>query len=324
MSSNTDGKIDLSFTRERGSGGLTEPTYSGALSFARRRYSKELDNVDVAVVGIPYDLATTSRPGARLGPRAVREASAMVAWDRVHEWEFDPFDRLSVIDYGDVFFDPGVPQRVPEQIEQQFRDIHSKGVKTLMLGGDHFVTYPVLKSIASFYDEPLSLVHFDAHSDTWAEDTKTINHGTMFYHAAKEGLIDPSRSIQLGLRTYNDDNHGFNIFTAEAVNSLGVEHIVQEIITLTNGRPVYLTFDIDCLDPSMAPGTGTPVIGGLTTMQAQQIVRGLRGINLVAADVVEVAPQYDVSQITSLAAATLAMNLVGLFADCTVPNDRGY
>ena len=180
MSSNSDGKIDLSFTREKGTGTQTEPTYSGALSFARRRYTKDLDGVDVAVVGVPFDLATSSRPGARLGPRAVREASSMVAWDRVHEWDYDPFSRLSVIDYGDVYFNHGFPQNTPEEITEQFRAIHSTGTKTLMLGGDHFSTYPVLKSLAPFHDEPLSLIHFDAHSDTWAEDQKTLHHGTMF------------------------------------------------------------------------------------------------------------------------------------------------
>ncbi len=315
MSSNSDGKIDLAFTREKGTGTLTEPTYSGALSFARRRYTKDLAGVDLAVVGIPFDLATSSRPGARLGPRAIREASSMVAWDRVHGWEYDPFSQLSVVDYGDVWFNHGEPQHVPAQITEQFRKIHETGTKTLMLGGDHFVTYPVLKSLADFYDAPLSLIHFDAHCDTWAEDKKTIHHGTMFYHAAREGLIAPELSAQIGIRTYNDEDHGFNIFSAETVHNKGVAHILKTILEIVGDNPVYLTFDIDGLDPSMAPGTGTPVVGGLTTLQAQQMLRGLRGINLVGADVVEVAPAYDVSQITALAGATMAMNLVGLFAE---------
>lgn len=315
MSSNSDGKIDLAFTRDKSGPTQTEPTYSGALSFARRRYTKNLDDVDVAVVGVPFDLATTSRPGARLGPRAVREASAMVAWDRVHEWEYDPFSRISVVDYGDVYINHGEPQTIPAKITEQFQVIHASGTKTLMLGGDHFATYPVLKSLAEFYEKPLSLIHFDAHSDTWAEDKKTIDHGTMFYHAAKEGLVDPARSAQIGIRTYNDDSHGFNLFSSETVRSIGIAEIIEKVRSIVAENPVYLTFDIDCLDPSMAPGTGTPVVGGLTTMEAQQILRGLRGINLAGADVVEVAPAYDVSQITALAAATMVMNLVGLFAE---------
>lgn len=315
MSSDDEQHVDLAFTRPQGTGTLTEPTYSGALSFARRRYAKDLTDVDLAIVGIPFDLATSSRPGARLGPRAIREASSMVAWDRVHEWEYDPFSRLRVIDYGDVLFNHGVPQHVPQEIVDQFALIHDAGVKTLALGGDHFCSYPVLKSLARHYDEPLALIHFDAHSDTWAEDLQTLHHGTMFYHAAKERLIAPEHSTQIGIRTFNKDTHGFTVLSAEHVRRVGVEAVVQDVLERVGSRPVYLTFDIDGLDPSMAPGTGTPVVGGLTTMEAQQMLRGFRGINLVGADVVEVAPMYDHSQITALAAATLAMNIIGLFAD---------
>ena len=306
--------IDFSFTRESDKSFTVEPTYSGVLSFARRRYTKDLVSADLAVVGIPYDLATTSRPGARLGPRAVREASTLIAWDRVHEWSFNPFEKIAVVDFGDVLFDLGLPQQIPAAVSQQFSEIFETNTKTLMLGGDHFCTYPVLKALAKKHDEPLALIHFDAHSDTWAEDQQSLNHGTMFYHAAKEGLVDPASSVQIGLRTYNEEDHGFNILTAETVRAQGVEKVIQSILEITNDKPVYLTFDVDCLDPSVAPGTGTPVIGGLDSMEAQQILRGLAGINLIGADVVEVAPAYDVSQITALAAATMAMNIVCLFA----------
>ncbi|MEP1230416.1 MAG: agmatinase, partial [Litorimonas sp.] len=306
--------IDLAFTRKAGSGTLSEPTFSGALSFARRRYSKDLKGCDLAVIGLPYDLATTARPGARFGPRAVREASAMIAWDRVHGWEFDPFENLSIIDYGDVLFDAGVPASIPDVVEAQFKTVHSAGVKTLMLGGDHFSTYPVLKSLVAVEKEPISLIHFDAHSDTWEDDGQRIDHGTMFYHAAKQGLVDPSRSVQIGIRTFNEKTHGFNILSAEDVRRQGTESVINAVHDIVGDRPAYITFDIDCLDPSMAPGTGTPVIGGLTTMEAQIILRGLRGINLRSSDVVEVAPAYDHAQITALAGATIAMNLVALFA----------
>lgn len=309
--------IDLAFTRKPGSGTRVEPTYSGALSFARRRYTKDIENCDLAIIGIPLDLATTSRPGARFGPRAVREASAMVAWDLVHGWGLDPFETLRVIDYGDVLFDQGMPASVPDEIEQQFHPLHTKGVKTLMLGGDHFTTYPVLKSLAKTHKEPLSLIHFDAHSDTWEEDGKRIDHGTMFYHAAKEGLIAPERSIQIGIRTHNEKTHGFTILSAENVRAMGPQEVSKRARDIVGNHPVYVTFDIDCLDPSYAPGTGTPVIGGLTSMEAQQILRGLRGINIVSGDVVEVAPAYDSAQITALAGATMAMNLIALFATST-------
>ena len=307
-------KVDLAFTRKLGSGTVSEPTFSGALSFARRRYSNDLAGCDLAIIGLPYDLATTARPGALYGPRAVREASAMIAWDRVHGWEFDPFETLSVIDYGDVLFDAGAPTSIPEVVETQFKTVHGAGVKTLMLGGDHFSTYPVLKSLAAVEKQPISLIHFDAHSDTWEDDGKRIDHGTMFYHAAKEGLVDPKHSAQIGIRTFNEKTHGFNILSAEDVRSQGAEAVIKSIREIVGDRPAYITFDIDCLDPSMAPGTGTPVVGGLTTMEAQLILRGLGGINLRSADVVEVAPAYDHAQITALAAATIAMNLVALFA----------
>jgi len=307
-------EIDLAFTRKPGPGYAVEPTYSGALSFARRRYTKDLEGCDVAVVGVPFDLATTSRPGARLGPRAIRAASSMVAWDRVFGWEFDPFEKLSVIDYGDILFDQGIAEKIPNEIKNQFRNVHSKGIATLMLGGDHFSTYPVLQSLAEEYDEPLSLIHFDAHSDTWKDDGPRIDHGTMFYHAMKNGFIAPERSVQIGIRTYNKDTHGFNIFSAEDVVAKGEEIIAKKARDIVGQHPVYLTFDIDCLDPSMAPGTGTPAIGGLTTMQAQKILRGLRGINLKSADIVEVAPAYDVSDITALSASTMALNCLALIA----------
>lgn len=263
---------------------------------------------------MPYDGAVTARPGARFGPRGIRTASAMIAWDRVFGWDVDPVEVLSIVDYGDVIFDNGKPDQVPAEIEKQFRDIHAKGVSTLMLGGDHFCTYPVLKSLAQEYDQPLSLIHFDAHSDTWEDEDGRIDHGTMFYHAAKQGIIDPKTSVQIGIRTHNDETHGFTIISAEEVRKCGTADVAKTVREVVGNNPAYLTFDIDCLDPAFAPGTGTPVIGGLTSMEAQQILRGFKGLNIKSADVVEVAPAYDVSDITSLAAATIAMNCLALMA----------
>ncbi|MEN7342481.1 MAG: agmatinase [Pseudomonadota bacterium] len=318
--------IDLAMSRSDDRTGGVEPSFSGVLSFMRRRYTKSLDNVDVAVVGLPFDLATTSRPGARLGPRAVREASSMIAWDRVHGWDYDPFERLAVVDYGDVLVDASQPEALTRYITDAFGAIYTVGARTLMLGGDHYASYPVLCALREQYDAPLALVHFDAHSDTWgAGEPKGIDHGTMFYHAANEGIIDPSISVQLGLRTHNPDTHGFNIMTAEAVAASTPDAIADYVRSIVGDRPVYLTFDIDCLDPAFAPGTGTPVMGGLSSLQAQQILRGLRGINIVSGDVVEVAPAYDVSQITAIAAATIGANIIALmsasreFADSGTP-----
>jgi agmatinase len=223
------------------------------------------------------------------------------------------FDRLAVVDYGDVNFDHGMPETVIGDIEKQIADIIKGGTATLCLGGDHFISYPVLRAQAAKHG-PLALVHFDAHSDTWKDETPRIDHGNMFWHAANEGLIVPQQSVQVGLRTFNKDTHGFNWLKAACVHQQGVEKTIAEIRRVVGDRPCYLTFDIDCLDPAYAPGTGTPVIGGLSSWQAQHILRGLAGMNFVAMDLVEVAPIYDVGEITSVAGATLALESLYLYS----------
>ena len=307
--------VDLAFTRPGGRDGtIAEPTFSGAMSFMRRRYTKSLEGADVAVVGIPFDLATTGRPGARYGPRAVRTGSAMIAWDAVWGWPFDPFERLSVVDHGDIAVPYGTPSDVVRAIEQAFRPIHDAGVATLMVGGDHFCTYPVLRSLRASVGEPLALIHFDAHSDTWPGREHEIDHGTMFWHAVREGIIDPAHSIQLGIRTNNPDTLGFTVLTADDVDVMPAEIIAEAVRKVVGDRPAYLTFDIDFLDPAFAPGTGTPVAGGIGTAKALRILRALAGLDIRSADVVEVAPAYDTSDVTALAAATIAMNCVALIA----------
>jgi len=305
---------DYAFTREGLYGTTPEPTYAGATSFMRRKYTRELEGVDVAVTGIPLDTATTNRPGARFGPRAIRQASTIMAWARPYGMAFDPFDELAVVDYGDCFFDHGRPEMVPGRIETHAAEILGKGAALLSLGGDHFVSYPLLKAHAATHGAPLSLLHFDAHSDTWTDKEGRVDHGTMFFHAAREGLVDPAASVQVGLRTHNPDTLGFSVLDGPWVHEHGVAAVVAEIRRRLGGRPVYVTFDIDCLDPSVAPGTGTPVCGGLTSHQALSILRGLEGINVVGMDVVEVAPAYDVGEITALAAAHVAMELLCLYA----------
>ncbi|MEM8814914.1 MAG: agmatinase [Pseudomonadota bacterium] len=313
MSAESKG-IDGAITREGLHGTEPEPTYGGVLSFARRRYSKDLEGADVAVCGIPFDTATTNRSGARMGPRAIRAASSIMAWERPYGMPFDPFDRLAVVDYGDLYFDFGAPQAVPEQIENAAFAIIDKGPSVLALGGDHFVSYPLLRAHARKHGEGLSLLHFDAHSDTWEEEPQRLDHGTMFFHAAKEGLVDPARSVQIGIRTTNPKTHGFNILDAPWVHGNGIDAVVASTRDWLGDRPVYVTFDIDCLDPSYAPGTGTPVCGGLTSHQAMGILRGLAGINVVGMDIVEVAPAYDSGEITALAGAHLAMEMLYLRA----------
>ena len=305
---------DHALTRESLYGTTPEPTYAGALSFMRRKYTKDLEGVDVAVAGVPLDTATTNRPGARFGPRAIREASTIMAWERPYGMEFDPFDKLAVVDCGDCYFDFGLPDTVPDAIEAFASSIIDDGPGLLALGGDHFIAYPLLKAHAKKHGKPLSLLHFDAHSDTWKDEDDRIDHGTMFYWATKYGFVDPKTSVQIGLRTRNPDTMGFNIIDAPDVHDKGIDAVVAETLQKLGDNPVYLTFDIDCLDPSYAPGTGTPVCGGLTTHQAIGILRGLKGINVVGMDVVEVAPAYDVGQITALAASHLAMEMLYLYA----------
>ncbi len=305
---------DLAITRDSLYGTTPEPTYAGVLSFMRRKYSKDLKGADVAVTGVPLDTATTNRPGARFGPRAIREASTIMAWERPYGMEFDPFDKLAVVDCGDCFFDFGRPEAVPDVIEAYAYDIIQQGPGLLTLGGDHFIAYPLIKAHAKKHGKPLSLLHFDAHSDTWADENERIDHGTMFCRAAKDGLVDPATSVQIGIRTRNPDTMGFNIIDAPWVHDNSTEAVIAEAKQHLGDNPVYLTFDIDCLDPSYAPGTGTPVCGGLTSHQAMSILRGLKGINIVGMDIVEVAPAYDVGQITALAAAHLAMEMLYLYA----------
>jgi agmatinase len=269
---------DHAFTAPSLYGTQVEHTYAGALSFLRRRYTRDLDGVDVAVTGIPFDLATTNRPGTRFGPAGVRAASAHLSWGPPWPWGFDPTERLAIIDYGDCAFDFGRPEGIPAQIEAHAKTIIDAGVSMLSLGGDHFLTLPLLRAHAERHG-PLALIHFDAHSDTWPDEDGRIDHGTMFFHAVRE-----------------------------------VDAVVAEIGRIVGDHAAYLTFDIDCLDPSFAPGTGTPVVGGLSTFQAQSIIRGLGGIELVAMDVVEVAPAYDHAEMTSLAAASLALDYLCLRA----------
>ena len=305
---------DWAIARDSLYGTTPEPTYGGIASFMRRKYTTDFDGVDVAVIGVPLDTATTNRPGARFGPRAIRAASSMVAWEKSYGMAFDPFDKLAVVDAGDCFFDFGRPESVPAAIEEYASNILSQGPGLLSLGGDHFIAYPLIRAHARKFGKPLSLLHFDAHSDTWADRDDRIDHGTMFFWAAKYGYVDPATSVQIGLRTTNPDTLGFNVLDAPWVHENGIEATVAAAREKLGGNPVYLSFDIDCLDPSCAPGTGTPVCGGLTSHQALSILRGFKGIDVVGMDIVEVAPAYDVGEITALAASELAMTMLYLYA----------
>jgi len=313
MTDDTKG-IDHAIHRTSLRGYAPENTYSGALSFGRRRYTRELAGVDVAVTGIPLDIATTFRPGARLGPAAVRAATAQLN-EKLHPWGFGPYDHLSVTDYGDCAIDHHRPQTVVETIADHARTIIAGDTLMLSLGGDHFITWPLLRAHAERHGRPLALIHFDAHTDTWPDDAPdSLNHGTMFYKAIKEGLIDPARSVQIGIRTWNDDFMGMNVLGADWVHAHGTKAVADRVREIVGGDAAYLTFDIDCLDPAFAPGTGTPVPGGLSSAQALDILRRFVPLNLVGMDVVEVAPSYDHAEITALAAAHVATEMLCVLA----------
>ena len=306
-------KGDQAFRSDDATGTWVEMTYGGALSFARRRYSRDLAGVDIVVSGIPYDNAVTYRSGCRLGPRAIRAGSVQLAELKHFPFGFDPFETLSVVDYGDVFIDPHHPSGEFDTIEAHADAILASGAMMLSLGGDHSVAYPLLKAHAKRHG-PLALVQFDAHCDTWPDDGARFDHGTMFARAATEGIIDVSRSTQVGLRTYNDSDHGFEILTSPWVHRHGIDAALDIVRTRAGDAPVYLSFDIDGLDPAFAPGTGTPVVGGLASWQGLEFVRGLEPLNLIGMDLVEVAPAYDHAEITAIAAASMAFDWMAVIA----------
>jgi len=311
--------VDQAFVRKALYGTVRENTFSGALSYMRRRYTKDLAHCDFAVTGVPFDSATTNRPGARFGPQAIRAASVNLAWGPPWPWGFDPFDRLAVIDYGDCEFDHGRPETIPGSIETHTSRILEANTRSIVLGGDHFITLPIVRAHARRHGR-ISLIHFDSHSDTWKSDDEDgrVDHGTMFYHAVQEGIVDPSTSVQIGIRTHNSDPLGFTWLDAQWIHDNGPKKAIREIHRIVGDSNAYLTFDIDCLDPCYAPGTGTPVCGGLTTAQAQEIIRGMGGLNIHGMDLVEVAPAYDVADITALAGASLILDFL-----CTQAEDLG-
>ena len=306
---------DAAFRRTSLHGTEVEPTYAGALSYMRRKYTRDLSGVDVAITGIPFDQAVSNRPGTRFGPEAIRRASANFAWGPQWPWFFDPFDTLAVVDYGDCYFDWGLKDEVPERIAAHAETVIGQGASMISLGGDHFVTYPLLKAHARKHG-PLSLVHFDAHRDVERDDGRRIDHGTMFSRAISENAIDPARSIQIGIRTtfHDERTHGMTILYADQVHAMTASDVANEVRRVTADRPCYLTFDIDCLDPAFAPGTGTPVPGGLSSFQALSILRELKKINFVGMDVVEVSPPYDPDGSTALAAAAVVLEYLCLRA----------
>jgi agmatinase len=306
-------QTDHAFTRTDLKGPSFENVFAGAPSFLRRRYTKDLAGADVAVTGLPFDQAVTNRPGTRLGPRAIREASLLQPCDAPYGWGYDVLSEFAIADYGDMAFDYARPAEILDRIEAHVGAILDAGAACIALGGDHSVTHGCLRAHAARHG-PLSVIQVDAHSDTWADDDPTrIDHGTFMRKAVREGLVVPERSVQIGIRTDNPDTMGFHVIDARQVHRDGPEEVAALTRKIVGAHPVYLTFDIDALDPAFAPGTGTPVWGGLSSHQAAVLLRDLAGVDLKGGDVVEVAPPFDTTGATAIAAAHVATELLCLW-----------
>ena len=305
--------VDTAFTRKGLRGYAFENAFGGATSFLRRTYTKDLTGAQLAITGVPFDQAVTHRAGARFGPRAIREASVLQPYDPPYGWPTNPLEDMAVIDYGDLAFDYAKVADFPDALTQHIRTILAADTGTITLGGDHYITYPILKAYAEKFG-PLGVIHFDAHSDLWPDDDLSrIDHGTFFYKAVKTGLIDPKRSVQIGIRTTTDDYLGVQFIDAREVHERGTAAAVARAKAIVGTGPTYVTFDIDALDPAYAPGTGTPVWGGLHSWQAAAMLRDLAGINMVGGDVVEVSPPYDTTGATAIAGAHVAYDLICLY-----------
>jgi agmatinase len=298
------------------------PRFAGIKTFMRLPHVTATEGVDVAAVGIPFDTGTSFRPGPRFGPEAIRSASALLR--PFHPvFGIDLLERLGVVDHGDVPVAPGDTPGSLARIEAGLQPLVDARVTTLAMGGDHTITLAELRAHAKRLG-PLALVHLDAHADTWDEYFGMREfHGTTFRRAAEEGLVDPAASVQAGMRgsLYDAGDYdlsrdlGYTLVTADELRALGPAGYGELVRERTGGRPVFVSFDVDFLDPAYAPGTGTPEVGGFTTAEAVAFVRALRGIDLVAADVVEVSPSYDgPGQITALAAANVLWELLALKA----------
>ena len=302
--------------------GTVVPRYAGPSTFCRLPELRDVPYCDVAILGVPFDSGTSYRPGARFGPQAIRQASRHLRTNFHPAYDTEPFKTIQVADAGDVACNPYNIDEAIAQIEAAADALYQKAPVIVSLGGDHTIAVPLLRSVNKVVGQ-VALVHFDAHLDTW--DTyfgAPYTHGTPFRRAAEEGLFNDDTSMHVGIRgpLYSPDDLakdkelGFRIVHCDELESHGVDHVVKRIRERVGDQPLYLSIDIDVLDPAHAPGTGTPEIAGITSRELVAIIRGLQGLNLVAADVVEVAPAYDHAEITSLAAATIAFEMVNLVA----------
>jgi agmatinase len=295
---------------------LVLPRFSGIATFMRLPHIPRAHELDVALIGIPYDGGTTYRPGPRFGPRHVREQSAIIrSWNPV--LNLNPFEKHRVADYGDLSTNPLSIDDTFERITSQLDEVLNTGARAVCVGGDHSILLPILRSVHKRFG-PVGLIQFDAHNDTWGGYFGSPHsHGTPVRRAIEEGLLVGKDVLQVGLRgqVYSKDDfafgrhHGFRVITSEEFHRGGLSPVERHLKKLGR-RPIYVTLDIDVVDPAFAPGTGTPQVGGLSSIQILELVRSLRGLNLVGCDLVEVSPPYDTGEITSLLAANLLYELL--------------
>jgi guanidinopropionase len=301
---------------------MKEPRYTEIATFMRAPLAHSLTDVDIGLIGVPTDLGVTNRPGARHGPREIRNSSSLMRTFNL-ALGVNPYELCRIADLGDVRLSHRYDlEKQIEDIAAFYRVVHAAGVRPVTAGGDHSITYPIFKAIAA--DAPIGMVHIDAHTDTWGEFFGSkFTHGAPFRLAVEDGLLDPKRTIQIGIRGGQNTmdgiefstSHGMRVVFIEEFTALGVDRIIEEARRVVGDGPTYISFDVDGLDPVYAPGTGTPEIGGITTLEAQRLLRGLRGLNLIGGDVVEVAPPYDQTGNTALVGATMMFEILCLIAD---------
>jgi guanidinopropionase len=301
---------------------MKEPRYTDIATFMRAPLARSLDDVDIGLIGVPTDLGVTNRPGARHGPREIRNASSLMRTFNL-ALGTNPYELCRIADLGDVRLSHRFDlERQNADIEAFYNKVHAAGIRPVSAGGDHSITYPIFRAIAA--GAPIGMVHVDAHTDTWGEFYGSkFTHGAPFRLAVEAGLLDPKRTIQIGIRgsqNFMDGidfslSHGMRVVFMDEFAAMGVERVIAEARRVVGDGLTYISFDVDGLDPVYAPGTGTPEIGGITTLEAQRLLRGLRGLNLIGGDVVEVAPPYDQTGNTALVGATIMFEILCLIAD---------
>jgi len=302
--------------------GTVIPRFAGPSTFARLPELRDVSHCDVAIVGIPFDAGTSYRPGARFGPQAIRQASRHLRTQYHPAYDTEPFAEQQVADAGDISCNPYNIEKAVVEIQKGATELLGKVDRIISLGGDHTIALPLLRAV-NHYHGPVALVHFDAHLDTW--DTyygAPYTHGTPFRRAAEEKLFLESASMHVGIRgplysrddLKNDKELGFKVIHCDEFQSEGIDHVVKRIRDRVGDNPMYLSIDIDVLDPAHAPGTGTPEIAGMSSRELVGVLRGLAGLDIISADVVEVSPAYDHAELTSLSAATTVFEITNLFA----------